>query len=116
LYTDAELEQAKFELARWNEKWENYSGNNPGKYQSDIKASARKVREIERHLKDTGVLKLTKKEKSDKELDCAFPNAQSKEVVEYKGGKYRGRFRPLEWSRSRKTVTAWGKGWESVED
>jgi hypothetical protein len=73
-------------------------------------------REIERYLKDLGVLELTDKEKLEKELDRAFPDAQSKEVVEYNGKKYMRRFFPIEKSRSRKTVKEWGKSWEPVKE
>jgi hypothetical protein len=74
------------------------------------------VREIEQYLKDGGIFELTEMERLEKELDRAFPNAQSKEVIEYNGKKYRRRFWPLEKSRSRKTVTEWGKSWEPVEE
>lgn len=110
-----DLQEAKADLARWNERWANYSGNNPDKYQADIKAAARKVRAIEQALKDQGVLPLTEKEVLEKKLDAEFPDARSKEVVEYKGKKYRRRFWPLERSSSGKTVTEWGKSWELVK-
>ena len=116
MYTLEDYENAKAELARWNERGNNYTGNNPDKYQADIKAAARKVREIEQFLKDAGVLELTEKEHLEKELDRAFPNAQSKEVVEYNGKRYRRRFFPLEKSRSGKTVKEWAKSWEPVEE
>lgn len=35
----AKLEKAKGDLARLNEAWDNYSGNNPNKYRSDIKTA-----------------------------------------------------------------------------
>lgn len=116
LYTLEDYENAKADLARWNERWITYTGNNPDKYQADIKAADRKVREVERYLKDIGVLDQTDKEKLEKDLDRAFPNAQSREIVVYNGKKYRRRFLPLEKSRSRKTVTEWAKSWESVEE
>ena len=115
MYTLEDYKKAKAELTRWNEAWDNYTGNNPDKYQANIKAAARKVREIEQYLKDIGVLELTEKEKLEKELDWAFPNAKSKEIVEYKGKKYIRRFFSLEKSRSKKTVKEWGKSWEPVE-
>ena len=115
MYTLEDYKKAKTELDRWNDAFDNYSGNNPDKYQADIKAAARKVREIEQYLKDVGILELTEKEKLERELDRAFPNAKSKEIVQYKGKKYIRRFFPIERSRSRKTVMEWGKSWESVE-
>lgn len=116
MYTLKDYEDAKAELARWNDRWDNYSGNNPNKYKTDIKNAERNVREIEQHLKDAGILVLTENEKLEKELDLAFPNAENKETVEYNGKKYRRRFLPLEKSRSRKSVTKWGKYWELVKE
>ena len=116
MYTLEDYEKAKAGLARWNAAWDNYTGNNPDKYHADIKAAARKVREIEQYLKSSGVLELNEREKLEKELDRAFPNAKSKEVVRYEGKKYRRRFFPLEKSRSGKTVTEWGKSWELVAE
>lgn len=111
MYTLDDYEKAKAELQGWLQRWENYSGNNSNKYQADIKAARAKVRLIEHVLKEKGVLSLT-----ERELDKAFPNAQSREVVEYKGRRYRRHFIPLEKSRSRKTVTEWGRSWEDAND
>jgi hypothetical protein len=58
---------------------------------------------------------LTEKELLDKELDEAFPNAQSKQIVEHKGRKYRRRFWPLDKSRSGKTVHEWGCDWIEID-
>jgi len=44
----------------------------------------------------------------------AFPEARSKEIVEYQGKYYQRRYVPLEKSRSRQTVTDWGKDWVEV--
>lgn len=111
MYTEIDLENARAELAVLRQRWENYSGNNPDKYQSDIKAASRKVNEIELHLKSAGILEFTEKEKLNKTLDQEFPNAGSKEVVIFNAKKYQRIFRPLEKSRSGKTVTAWLKDW-----
>jgi hypothetical protein len=111
LYTIEDLNQAKEELDSWNRRWENYSGNNPNKYQSDIRMARSKVQMITDYLKRTGILEMNPKEILDAELDRTFPNAQSKEIVEYKGDKYQRWFFPLERSHSRKTVTVWGKEW-----
>lgn len=116
MYTLKDYEDAKAELARWNDLWRSYSGNNPNKYQADIRNAERKVREIEQYLKGAGILELTEKEKLEKELDLAFPNAGNKEIIEYNGKKYRRRFLPLEKSRSKKSVTKWHKYWELIKE
>ena len=114
MYSIEDYEKAKEELARWRQKWDNYSGNNPNKYQSEIKVASRKVAEIEKYLKDAGDIALTENEKIEKELDRAFPDARIGEVVLYNGKKYRCCFFPIEKSRSGKTVARWGKYWKPV--
>ena len=116
MYTLEDYEKAKAELTCWREAWNNYTGNNPDKYQTDIRNAARRMREIERCLKNAGLLEWTEREKLEGELDRMFPNAQSKETVEYRGKKYLRRYWPLEKSRSGKTVNEWGKSWELVEE
>lgn len=114
-YTLADLEQAKAELTAADDAWANSSSNNPNKGQARLKAAREKVRYIEAELKRTGVLELSPKEKLEAELDRRFPDAKSREVVEFEGRRYRRRFEPLEKSRTGKSVTAWGKYWEAVE-
>lgn len=111
-----DLEGARRDLARWNERFDNYSGNNPNKYQSDIRAARQRVRDLEDDLKAAGALPRSAQEQLESELDRVFPNAKSKPVVEYQGRKYLRRFWPLERSNSHKTVTRWGKGWELMKD
>jgi hypothetical protein len=115
-YTLADLERAKSDLAAWQQRWDNYTGNNPDKYQADIRSARAEVQRIEQYLKLTGVIPLTEPEKLERELDAAFPNAKSREIVEYQGRKFQRRFFPLEKSRSRKTVTAWGRSWEELKE
>lgn len=115
-YTMADLEKARAELTRLSDAFANDSSNNPNKYQSQIKAASRKVRHIEAALKDAGVIPLTDHEKLERELDAAFPNARSKEVVEHKGKKYQRWFYPAEKSNSGKTVHEWDKGWREVTE
>lgn len=116
MYTLEDYEKTKVEYASWVKKWDNYSGNNPDKYQADIRAAARELRRIEQYLKDAGLLERTEKEKLERELDRMFPDAQSKEVVEYNGKEYQRRYWPLEKSRSGKTVNKWGRSWEPIQE
>lgn len=115
MYTLEDYAKAKAELICWNERWDNYTGNNPDKYQTDIRDAARRVRELEGYLKDVGTLERTEKEKLEREIDRMFSNAQNKEFVEYNGKKYQRRYSPLEKSRSGKTVKEWSKSWEPVK-
>ena len=115
-FTLADLEQAKAELASWSRRFDDYSGNNPDKYQADIRSARGRVREIETALKEAGLIPKTEHEVLESTLDRLFPNARSKEIVEYEGQKYQRHFTPLERSRSRKSVTVWGKSWAKVRD
>lgn len=115
-YSIDDLEQAREALRAWEDRFDRYTGNNPEKYQSDIRAAQRKVRTIEAALKAEGVLPLTEEERLERELDAAFPDARSKQIVEHNGRRFQRRFWPLEKSRSGKTVTEWGKGWTEVAD
>lgn len=115
MYTLEDLEKAQAELDRWEKAWSDYSGNNPEKYSTDIKLARSKVKRIREELKRTGVIPLTEQEQLEAELDKTFPNAQSKEIVEFNGTRYMRRFFPLEMSRSRKTVMEWGRTWVKVE-
>lgn len=114
--TQEDLDAARRDLTVWNERFQNYSGNNPDKYKSDIKAARRRIRELESKLKASGILPLSVQEQLEAELDRAFPAARSKQIVEHKERKYQLRFWPLERSNSRKTVTEWGKSWEDVTE
>ncbi|MER9232909.1 hypothetical protein NKI56_12515 [Mesorhizobium sp. M0622] len=114
-YTLADLEQAEAELAAWNRRFDDYSGNNPDKYQADIKSARARVREIEFALKADGAIPKSEHETLETMLDRIFPNARSKEIVEYEGQKYQRRFTPLERSRSRKSVTSWDKSWVKIQ-
>lgn len=110
-----ELEAARRHLADWLDRFDNYSGNNPDKYRSDINAARRRVRQLEDGLKARGDLPLSPQEELAETLDRAFPSAKSKEVVEYEGRKFQRRFWPLQRSNSGKSVTEWGKGWEELK-
>lgn len=116
MVTLEDLEAARQELAIWSDRFDNYSGNNPDKFQSDIKAARRKVRDLEDALKATGAIRLTEHEILEAELDRLFPGAKSKAIVSHEGRKYQRRFWPLEKSNSRKTVKEWGKGWQDVTE
>lgn len=114
MYTLDDFNAAKAELEELNQCWKDYSGNNPNKYRASINAAGAKVRAIEAELKAAGLLQRTPQEELEQRLDLAFPNAHSKQIVEFKGKRYVRRFTPLRKSLSGKTVTEWGKSWEEV--
>ena len=114
-FTIEDLEQAKQELRRWEDRWVYSSANNSYKYREPLNAARSSVRTIETELKRTGLLPRTPQEIIENALDKRFPNARSREIVEYEGEKYQRIFTPLQFSRSRKTVTEWGKNWKLVE-
>ncbi|MER2926818.1 hypothetical protein [Serratia nevei] len=113
-YTIDDYKLAQDELERVNAKWDRYSGNNPNKYRSEISAAKSRVRAIENSLKSQGVMPLSEKEILERELNREFPNARSKQIVEFHGKQYIKKFFPLERSRSGKSVTEWGSCWELV--
>ncbi|CAE6770282.1 conserved hypothetical protein [Nitrospira defluvii] len=98
------MEKARAELREWDDRFERYDGNNPDKYQSQIRSACRRVRNIEDELKRTGVIPLTEYEQLCAALDKAFPTARSKQIVEYQGKCYKKRYLPLDTSRPGKTL------------
>jgi|CXWL01.1.fsa_nt_gi hypothetical protein len=114
MYTLEGYEKAKAGLKELTDLFDRYSGNNPDKYQADIKMAWSKLRIIEAYLKEAGILPLNDQERLELKLDKAFPGAMSKQIVEFDGKRYQRRFFPLEKSRSRKTVREWGKSWVEV--
>ncbi len=103
---------ARSKLDALNAKWDNYSGNNPNKYRAEIETAKATLHSVETKLKTLGLLQRTPTEERDALLDGAFPNAQSREIVEWQGKKYVRRFSPVSKSLSGKTVKAWQKYWE----
>jgi hypothetical protein len=112
-YTLKDLDDANAELARLEQAFDNYSGNNPDKFQSDIRSARRQVNIIALSLKVSGVIPRTEQELLWARLDKAFPKAQHKDVVELDGKRFKRRVYPGEMSRSGR-VKRWGVSWEPV--
>lgn len=114
-YSIADLDAARADLAKLQAAWENYDGGNPDKYQSRLKSAQSLVVIIESSLKSQGVIPYTPQELLERELDKMFPDAKSKDIVEYEGKRYQRWYRPLHRSNSGKTVKVWDRGWEEVK-
>lgn len=61
--TREELEAAKRELIEWQDRFDNYSGNNPNKYSTNIRKASRRVRILEAALKASEDIPLSDKER-----------------------------------------------------
>jgi len=114
MYTLEGLKRAQEDLKRWEEKWANSDSNNPNKFRGNINEARSRVRLIESVLKTNGTLPLTVQEQLNKDLDAKFPNARSKDVVEFEGKRYQLRFSPAVKSRSGK-VKEWDRTWVLLE-
>lgn len=110
-----DLDAAKAELARWNARWENYSGNNPDKFQTDIRNARDEVERLTEALKAVGVLTYSEQELRDQQLDELAPGSRKDDIVTYEGVTYRRRFTPARKSRSG-AVMSWHGFWERVVD
>lgn len=115
-YTLNDHAKAVQELARLHEKWENYSGNNPHKFRADIETAKATLARVERALKDIGVLSRTAQEERDATLDKAYPNALSRQIVQWEGQRFQKRYTSLATSLSGKTVRAWKGFWLPLVD
>ncbi|MCC8496246.1 hypothetical protein LN451_20510 [Xanthomonas hortorum pv. gardneri] len=94
---------------------ENYSGNNPNKFRADIARARAHLAAVELALKEDRVLQRTPAEERDAELDRAFPDVRSKEVVTWQGKQFIKRFTPTGKSLSGKTVLGWSAHWEELK-
>ena len=110
MYSISDLEAAKAERQIWHDRIANYSGNNPNKHDSSRNAAQAKVEVIEHYLKEAGVIPFSDQELLEREIDILFPDAKSKEIIDFKGSRYQRRFSPAETSRSG-NVKRWDKSW-----
>ena len=76
----------KENLARLEERWDSYGGNNPIKYRAAIKTARLEVGLIESHFRADGTLPtvpprpLTEKQLLENELNEAFPTLRAKRL------------------------------------
>ncbi len=114
-YTLDDHAKAVDALSLLKAKEDNYSGNNPNKFRANIERAKTHLATIELALKQARVLQRSPAEERDAELDLAFPEAQSKEVVSWQGKQFVKRFTPTGKSLSRKTVLGWTSHWEQLK-
>lgn len=110
-----DLEAAKAELARWQERSANDSSNNPNKHRSSIRSAQDRVDALTKALKASGDLLRSPQELLDSRLDAAFPNSRSRRIVLFEGRRYQRRYSPARMSISRKSVVRWNMWWEDLD-
>jgi hypothetical protein len=115
-YTLDDHAKAAQNLAHLQEKWENYSGNNPNKYRAEIEVAKAALTRIERALKEAGLMARTAQEQRDAALDAAFPNAFTRQIVEWEGQRFQKCYTPIATSLSGKTVREWKGFWTQLTD
>jgi hypothetical protein len=109
-----DLEAAKAECQRIEDRWENYSGNNPNKFVAQRDAARSRVASMTRLLKAQGDLPMTEHEALCAELGRVAPNARHNDEVEHNGATYQRLFSPARTSLSGKTVTEWDRTWKKI--
>lgn len=109
-----DLEVARAELARWQDRFANDRSNNPNKHRSSIRSASDRVAAIEAALKASGDLPRTETKELHLRLDSAFPDARSRQIVSFEGRRNQRRFTPARMSNSRKSVTRSSKWWDDL--
>lgn len=109
-YTLRDLDEARAEYERATECFLNYMGGNPKKHSGRMGAAAYRLDDVTAGLKAQGLIPKTEWEELCERLDAAFPNTNSKEIVEFEGRKYMRRFWPS--FKSPPGRIKWDKGWE----
>lgn len=93
-------------------RWEAYAGNNP--YPPALKAYEAASGSLESAIeavKAAGAMPRTEAELLNLELDKAFPDAKSNEVVMHQGRRYKRKFAPT-GNKSR----PWHRYWQALGD
>lgn len=108
-----DLRLAESELARLEDAFDNYSGNNPNKYRTSIGDAHAKVRMIVEALKAAGVIEKTEQERLEETLNRMAPNARHRDIISLDGRSYQRTFFPARKSR-KGNVTEWRGAWREV--
>jgi hypothetical protein len=105
-----ELEAARADLAQQIQRRDNYDGNNPNKYATDVRLAQERVSELERALKASEQLPRTPQEVLDARLDAAFPRARHRDIMTFENERYQRWVTPATRTLSGK-VASWNKVW-----
>lgn len=76
--------------------------------------SEAKLAEVIAYLRANGTMPITRHEILEAKLDELHPEAASREIVEYQGGRYRRQFKPLKRGKGGGVVT-WKKSWMRLQ-
>ena len=107
------LEDAREQLQRAREQFDRDSSSNPKARPTEINDARAEVREIERELEQSGIIRRTAQELRELELDSAFPDVAGSDVVTHKGIHYKRKSFVVRKNRRGK-VQEWGRTWEEV--
>jgi hypothetical protein len=109
-YTLDDMAAAQAELDDAQRRFDDYEGNNPNKHRAALRPARLRLDLIVSDLRQRGIIPTpepTAKQRLDQALNKAFPNAQSREEVEYEGKRYRRRFVKAEYG--------WTRWWEEIQ-
>ena len=107
------LAEAQAELARQVARQDDYDGNNPNKFSTDVRLAREKVADLTRALKACGLLPRTDHEILEARLDAAHPKARPKDIVTFENDRFLRWMQPATRTLSG-GVASWDKGWTQV--
>jgi hypothetical protein len=109
-YTLDDMAAAQAAVEAAEQRTENTRHNNPNRGRADLRHARLELSPIVMDLRQRGIIPTpepTAKQRRDHALNKAFPNAQSREEVDYEGERYRQRFIKGEYG--------WTRWWEEVQ-
>lgn len=110
-----ELDAAKANLKAVVDRQDNYSGNNPNKYQSAVRIAQENVARLTAAAKRSGLIASTDEERMATVLDGLHPSTRHGDKVEHDGRFYRRSILPHTKTRSGRVAT-WTKTWHEIAD
>jgi hypothetical protein len=111
--TLADLQEAQVDLERQRERRDNYTGNNPNKYVTEVRLAQETVSTLTQALKASGLLARTDHEILEAKLDAAHPKARPKDIVTFENERFQRWMTPATRSLSGGVAT-WDKGWTKI--
>jgi hypothetical protein len=91
MYTLEQYENAKDVLKSVQAASDNYDGNNPDKFRTNVSQARIALKIIQDGLKAEDLLPSTEQEKLSARISRQFPKARSKDEVEFEGKRYKPR-------------------------